>query len=192
MPYLINGTAAPLGPDPPSFVDKQWEGLKAPGPDLVLPGRSLGLVLKQPEASYFLRSKPNETVVNVTFYGANPRQSLRRGGTFLEVQHQTTAGSWETIANDDALSTRLYWEKVEVLTESAGAETQPAAAAATAAGVFEIPKHLVKAFEVAERVSGRSVSTALLAECLAKGGVGHCGYTDVSEPSPVATVSSSA
>ena len=189
VPYLVNGTAAPPGPDPPSFVDKQWEGLAAPGPDLVLPGRSLGLVLKQPESSYFLRPKPNETVVNVTFYGANPRQALRRGGTFLEVQHQTTAGgTWETIANDDALSTRLYWEKVEVLAEGSNVAADDAAAAMQepAAGTIEIPKHLVKAFEVAERVSGRRVSTALLAECLAKGGVGHCGYADVSEPSPPA------
>eukprot|EP01043_Picozoa_sp_COSAG02_P014521 COSAG02_NODE_601_length_19715_cov_445.701315_8_plen_393_part_00 len=186
VPHLINGTAAPPGPNPPDFVDKQFEGLAPPGVDLVLPGHHLGQVIKQPNTSYFLRSGTQETVVNCTFYGSNPRQALRRGGTFLEIQRQNAGGSWTTIANDNAISTRLYWNKVEVLQQDGVLRNEMAADEQTVKPPgFEVPTHLRSAFSIAERVSGRRVSPGLLAECLAKeqrAGQRRCTYDDASLP----------
>ena len=189
VPHLLGNTTAPPGPNPPDLIAKDHiNGLEPPGPDRIQPGTKLGQVLQQPRPSYFVAAgeshQVNETVVNVTFFGANPRQTLRRGETFLAVEYQTASGAWMPVANDDSLSTRLYWEKKIVLADGTTAD------AAAAQGEqheeeeagFQIPKHLKKAFGVAERVSGRRVSPALLEECLAKGGVGHCTYADVSVP----------
>ena len=180
VPYLINGTAAPPGPNPPDFVDKQIEGLAPPGVDMVLPGHHLGQVIKQPQKSYFFRSGAQETVVNCTFYGSNPRQALRRGGTFLEVQQLLANGSWATIANDNAIATRLYWKKVEILRE----ETAPVDAPMDEVGL-EIPKHMRSAFDIAQRVTGRRVSPTLLAGCVAREALPNgrrCTYNEASVP----------
>ena len=123
--------------------------------------------------------------MNCTFYGSNPRQALRRGGTFLEVQRQNAGGIWTTIANDNAISTRLYWNKVEVLHQDSSSDQEVAADESTVKPQFEVPKHLRSAFSIAERVSGRRVSPALLEGCLAKEqrpGQRRCTYDEASLP----------
>eukprot|EP01052_Picozoa_sp_SAG31_P000190 SAG31_NODE_6_length_43291_cov_191.503496_4_plen_652_part_00 len=71
VPHLVNGTLAPPGPDPPDLINRQWEGLSAPGVDKVLEGHRIGDVLIQPKASYFTGRGHHDTVINATFLGVS-------------------------------------------------------------------------------------------------------------------------
>ncbi|MBL8973628.1 MAG: neutral/alkaline ceramidase [Myxococcales bacterium] len=73
-------------------------------PDALLcPGQKFGDVVKPPPAS----AKPGEHV-SVTFRGAHPRNNLRTGTGYLEVQRQD-GNDWTTVAHDWDPETTFRW-----------------------------------------------------------------------------------
>ena len=75
-----------------------------PLPDALLcPGQKFGDVVKPPPAA----AKPGEHVT-VTFRGAHPRNNLRTGTGYLEVQRQD-GNNWQTIAHDWDPETTFRW-----------------------------------------------------------------------------------
>lgn len=65
-----------------------------------------GRVVAEPQARY----RPGDRV-EVAFVGAHLANDLRRGGTFLEVQHEDGDG-WRTVADDGDWATTLRWHRV--------------------------------------------------------------------------------
>jgi hypothetical protein len=178
---------APAGPPPADLLasHKMIEGLPAPGPDLVLPGRHLGEVLAEPAAAYALAPGLAGPTVNATFYGANPRQAgaLRRGGSFLEVQQQRPGdGGWATVANDASLSTRLHWHKVELVPAAGPGSGSDASDAESDADA--VPLHMRGPFGLVERLTGRQLSLPRLEACAAAGRA--CSLADASTPAGTA------
>lgn len=75
-----------------------------PLPDALLcPGQKFGDVVKPPPAA----AKPGEHVA-VTFRGAHPRNNLRTGTGYLEVQRQD-GNDWTTVAHDWDPETTFRW-----------------------------------------------------------------------------------
>ena len=75
-------------------------------PDAILcPGQKFGDVVKPPPAA----AKPGEHVA-VTFRGAHPRNNLRTGTGYLEVQRQD-GNSWVTVAHDWDPETTFRWRR---------------------------------------------------------------------------------
>jgi neutral ceramidase len=68
-------------------------------------GRAFGDVIAAPLASY----RPGERVL-VRFVGAHLANDLRRGGTYLEVEHEIDR-NWVRIADDGDWSTALAWSQ---------------------------------------------------------------------------------
>ncbi|HEY0640377.1 MAG TPA: neutral/alkaline ceramidase [Pseudonocardiaceae bacterium] len=68
-------------------------------------GRRFGDVLTQPAASYQAGQR-----VSVEFSTGHPKNDLRRGGTFLEVQ-RLEDGTWRTVADDGDRSTTYRWRR---------------------------------------------------------------------------------
>ncbi len=67
-------------------------------------GKPFGTVLAAPAASY-----PPGSAVEVTFVCSNPRNDLRTGGTFLNVEAQQPDGTWAVVAVDADWETRFTW-----------------------------------------------------------------------------------
>jgi neutral ceramidase len=188
VPFLLNGTTPPPGPNPPDIVDQQIEGLAPPGIDMAVEGHSFGDVLAEPNASYLAGRGYRDTVVNVTFLGANPRHNIRRGSTFLEVQQQQAGGGdWRTVANDAALSTRLSWEKKSELGAAATSSAVPPASAKQQRQEEkeeeeQWPSHIERAVKAAELVTGRRLSVAKIRRCVGASRAGTpCTFEEASD-----------
>ena len=69
-------------------------------------GRRFGDVLTDARAAY----RPGETVT-VEFYTGHPKNNLRRGGTFLEVQRREASG-WVAVADDGDWATTYRWTRL--------------------------------------------------------------------------------
>lgn len=67
--------------------------------------RSFGDVLTQPAASYAAGQR-----VTVEFSTGHPKNNLRRGGTFLQVQ-RLDGSTWRTVADDGDWSTTYRWRR---------------------------------------------------------------------------------
>jgi neutral ceramidase len=55
------------------------------------------------------RYTPGDTA-SVEFFGANPRNNLRTGGTYLAVEFRKQDNSWTAIAHDSNWETELHWD----------------------------------------------------------------------------------
>ncbi|GAA2361084.1 ceramidase CerN [Saccharopolyspora halophila] len=73
--------------------------------DVPPPGRSFGDVLVQPRARYRAGER-----VTAEFVTGHPKNDLRRGGTFTEVQ-RLLDGRWVTVADDRDWATRYHWKR---------------------------------------------------------------------------------
>lgn len=105
---MVAGAPVPSAPPPADFEHKLISLLPPVVVDSVPSPHKFGDVIKQPGPAPY---KPGE-VVEVVFWSANPRNNLRRGGTFLEVQHRDPAsGQWAVLYTDDDWSTRYKWER---------------------------------------------------------------------------------
>lgn len=51
------------------------------------------------------------SVVAAEFVAGHPGDDLRRGGTYLEVEHEDADGAWARIADDGDWATRLHWTR---------------------------------------------------------------------------------
>lgn len=102
-------------------------------------GKAFGDVLAQPAARTYA---PCDTVEAV-FVAANPRNNIRRGGTFLEVQRLDPAsGAWAVVHTDDDLCTAFLWQhvpdKASALSSKSSATVRWQVPAGVAAGKYRL------------------------------------------------------
>jgi neutral ceramidase len=68
-------------------------------------GHRFGDILEAPQTCY-----PMGATVRAVFAGAYPNNNLRRGDSYLRVQHETDDG-WVTVADDGDWSTTFRWRR---------------------------------------------------------------------------------
>jgi neutral ceramidase len=76
-------------------------------------GKSFGSVWTDVQPQYSV----NQTV-SVTFVGANPRNNLMTGATFLTVEQLVGGNSWKVVVADADWSTKFYWSRRGTVSES--------------------------------------------------------------------------
>jgi neutral ceramidase len=104
---MRDGRPSPRGEAPPPLSTPRAARTRAAA-DQPPPGRRLGDVLTGPRPSY----RPGD-VARAVFAGAYPNNDLRRGRTYLEVQHHADGGgAWLRVADDGDWSTKLRWSRV--------------------------------------------------------------------------------
>lgn len=118
-------------PKNPPFYRLSWQ----PGVvyDIPLWQVGFGGVKTAPKAAY----SPGEQVTAV-FGSAHPKNDLRRGGTYLEVQ-RLDGGTWKRVADDSDASTTFTWKRV--LAAQSTATITWAIPAGTPAGSYRIVHH---------------------------------------------------
>ncbi|MFE9660967.1 neutral/alkaline non-lysosomal ceramidase N-terminal domain-containing protein [Streptomyces sp. NPDC005955] len=99
------------------------------------PGSSFGAVLTPPAARY----RRGDTAT-VGFATAHPKNDLRRGGTFLEVQ-RLVDGRWTRVLDDGDWSTRYRWTRLNGLTGTSRATLTWTIAPDTPTGTYRFVHH---------------------------------------------------
>jgi len=101
---IVNNATVPAGPTPPNLYDDLIKD-RSPKlyPDVQQDFNRFGAVKTDVQASY-----AKGGVVTVLFYGANPRNDLMTGKTFLEVQ-QLVGGTWTVVRTDNDFDTEFRW-----------------------------------------------------------------------------------
>ena len=95
------------GPDsPPNYYDIQQEHLPEVKFDRVPFFKSFGDVKENAKDTYSVGD-----VAYVSFWGANPRNNLMDGGTFLTVEWKKSDNSWDVICTDSCWETKFHWER---------------------------------------------------------------------------------
>ncbi|MEB3372162.1 neutral/alkaline ceramidase [Saccharopolyspora mangrovi] len=110
---MRTGTRVPLGPVPPDMTGTLPNFQPGVVFDAAPPGRDFGDVLAEPARGYHR----GEQVV-AEFVTGHPKNDLRRGGTFAEVQHLVN-GRWRTVADDRHWSTKYHWKRSGVASSTA-------------------------------------------------------------------------
>ena len=100
---MRDGRPVDRGRPPPDLSHRQRAARVRRPLDEPPPGRTLGAVLRAPHAVYGAGER-----VTTVLAGAYPNNSLRRGGTYLEIQ-RAHAEDWVTIADDGDWSTTFHW-----------------------------------------------------------------------------------
>jgi neutral ceramidase len=95
------------GTPPPDLSGQRKPNSWRPPADRTVNGREFGDVLVDPDPSY-----QQGSTVRVMFAGAYPNNVVRRGDTYVEVQHQD-GDEWRTVADDGDWSTTFAWTRAE-------------------------------------------------------------------------------
>lgn len=98
-------------------------------------GKAFGGVLKAPETSYARGS-----TATVEFATGHPKNNVRRGSTFLEVQRLEN-GTWQRVLDDGNWETTYRWTRLNGLTGTSKATITWDIAADTAPGTYRIVHH---------------------------------------------------
>ncbi|MEU2433157.1 neutral/alkaline ceramidase [Streptomyces sp. NPDC007861] len=129
---LRDGTAIGRGPVPPDESGRQFtlqSGVVYDSPPL---GRSFGSVLAGPAASY-----ARGDTATVEFATGHPKNNLRRGGTFLEVQ-RLVDGRWVRVLDDGDWRTTYRWTRTNGLTGTSKATITWEIGPETAPGTYRV------------------------------------------------------
>jgi neutral ceramidase len=105
---MADGVPVAPGPRPPDLSGRPRRGRhgrRHRGGDEAPPGQRFGDLVAGTRDRY----APGEQVL-VAFVAAHPANDLRRGDTFVEVQH-AEPGGWRTVADDGDWSTKLRWAR---------------------------------------------------------------------------------
>lgn len=132
---LKAGTSIGRGPTPPDQSGRQVSLQTGVVMDNPPTGTSFGDVLTEPAASY----APNATAT-VEFVTGHPKNNLRRGGTFLEVQ-RLVDGQWVRHQDDGDWDTKYRWVRINGVTGTSKAVITWKVAAGTPAGTYRIVHH---------------------------------------------------
>lgn len=132
---LQAGTSVPVGsagaPSPLGFINLV-PGVVYDNPPL---GKKFGQVVTAPAASYSRASQ-----VKVEFVTGHPKNNLRQGGTFLEVQRRVGA-SWRRVQDDGDFATKFTWKRKDVLLGSSTATITWDIPADAPTGTYRIVHH---------------------------------------------------
>ncbi|MEV5538150.1 neutral/alkaline ceramidase [Saccharopolyspora shandongensis] len=110
---MRSGKPVPPGPTPRDLRGKLINFQPGVVFDDKPPGREFGDVLTEP-ANRYRRGEQ----VSAVFVTGHPKNDLRRGGTFAEVQRQVEGG-WRRVADDRHWSTKYRWARSGVATSTA-------------------------------------------------------------------------
>ncbi|MFC9803007.1 neutral/alkaline ceramidase [Streptomyces bacillaris] len=133
---LRQGTPVERGTLPPDESARQFTfqtGVVYDNPPL---GKSFGSVLTGPASSYARGS-----TATVEFATGHPKNNLRRGGTFLEVQRLEADGRWARVLDDGDWETTYRWTRLNGLTGTSKATVTWRIGADTAPGTYRIAHH---------------------------------------------------
>ncbi|MFD3439424.1 neutral/alkaline ceramidase [Streptomyces sp. NPDC058685] len=130
-------TGAPLdrGTAPPDESGRQFNFQTGVVYDNPPPNSSFGSVLAPPAASY-----TRGQTVTVDFATGHPKNNLRRGGTFLEVQRLVN-GQWVRTLDDGDWETKYRWTRLNGLTGTSKATITWSIGAGAAPGTYRIVHH---------------------------------------------------
>lgn len=135
---LAAGRAVPLG-SPPRDLSAELKEHTLATPFDATNGRSdFGQPSANPKKSYAVGGQ-----VSATFWSGNPRNGFRTGGTFLQIQRETTSG-WEVVATDNDWSTKFHWAADEKIEGASHATITWDIPSSTAPGVYRVA-HLGRA-----------------------------------------------
>ncbi|KAK0221200.1 Neutral/alkaline nonlysosomal ceramidase [Armillaria nabsnona] len=95
-------------------------------------GKHFGDVLTDVKASYAVGD-----TVTARFVGANPRNNLRLGSTFLTVDHQVS-GQWVTVRSDAHPSTTLKWNRTSTILGTSTVDISWTIESGTPSGTYRI------------------------------------------------------
>lgn len=95
-------------------------------------GKHFGNVLTDVKASYAVGD-----TVTARFVGANPRNNLRLGSTFLTVDHQVS-GQWVTVKSDAHPSTTLKWNRTSTILGTSTVDISWTIESGTPSGTYRI------------------------------------------------------
>ncbi|QIP87961.1 neutral/alkaline ceramidase [Streptomyces sp. Tu 2975] len=129
---LRDGTTIDRGPAPADHSDRQTSlqtGVVMDNPPM---GRKFGDVLAEPAGAY-----GRGAAVTAEFVTGHPKNNLRRGGTFLEVQ-QLVDGRWVRRLDDGDWDTTYRWVRLNGVTGTSKAVVTWKVAAGTPAGTYRI------------------------------------------------------
>ncbi|MEU3304403.1 neutral/alkaline ceramidase [Streptomyces sp. NPDC006678] len=129
---LRAGTAIGRGTAPPDESGRQFTlqtGVVYDNPPMA---RSFGDVLTGPAASY-----ERGGTATVEFVTGHPKNNLRRGGTFLEVQ-RLVDGRWVRVLDDGDWQTTYRWTRVNGLTGTSKATITWSIDTGTAPGTYRV------------------------------------------------------
>ncbi|KAF8053880.1 Neutral/alkaline nonlysosomal ceramidase [Lyophyllum atratum] len=101
----------PAGPSPPINTNTSVSFITGVVVDSPPIGKKFGQVLKDASAVV-----PAGQVVSATFVGANPRNNLRLGGTFVAVEQLQAGGTWVSVRDDSDWDLLYKWKRTEGLT----------------------------------------------------------------------------
>ncbi|MFF5879593.1 neutral/alkaline ceramidase [Streptomyces californicus] len=132
---LRAGTALDRGTAPPDESGRQFTFQTGVVYDNPPSGKSFGSVLKTPESSYARGS-----TATVEFATGHPKNNVRRGSTFLEVQRLEN-GTWKRVLDDGDWETTYRWTRLNGLTGTSKATITWRIAPGTAPGAYRIVHH---------------------------------------------------
>ncbi|WP_405791640.1 neutral/alkaline ceramidase [Streptomyces sp. NBC_01506] len=132
---LREGTALDRGTAPPDESGRQFSFQTGVVYDNPPPSSAFGAVLTPPDASY-----TRGRTATVEFATGHPKNNLRRGGTFLEVQ-RLVDGKWERVLDDGDWRTTYRWTRLNGLTGTSKATITWDIGADTAPGSYRIVHH---------------------------------------------------
>lgn len=104
---MKNGEDIDSGPIPRDLTNKQMNFQTGVVLDNTPTGKKFGDIVVDVQASY---SEGDD--VTVTFWGAHPKNDLKIGSTYLEVQ-RLEEDQWITIANDWDWNTKYRWKRID-------------------------------------------------------------------------------
>ncbi|TWF95651.1 neutral/alkaline ceramidase [Saccharopolyspora dendranthemae] len=107
------GRPVPHGPTPPDLSGTLPNFQPGVVFDAPPPGRAFGDVIAEPASGY----RRGEQVA-VEFVTGHPKNDLRRGGTYVEVQ-RLLDGRWVPVADDRHWSTKYHWKRSGVASSTA-------------------------------------------------------------------------
>lgn len=132
---LREGAPLDRGTVPPDESGRQFSFQTGVVYDNPPAGSSFGGVLKPPAASY-----ERGGTATVEFATGHPKNNLRRGGTFLEVQRLEN-GTWKRVLDDGDWETTYRWTRLNGLTGTSKATITWDVGADTAPGTYRIVHH---------------------------------------------------
>ena len=103
---MVRGQPSPAGPTPPDLSARQASFQTGVVYDDKRVFEQFGQVMTQPPASV-----GRSTSVTVTFRAGHPKNDLRTGDTYLQVERSIGNGNWERVAWDAMPDTRYVWRR---------------------------------------------------------------------------------
>jgi neutral ceramidase len=102
---MVNGTTLDAGPQPANLENQKFQLQPGVVFDSAPRGQDYGAVASPPEPQYQAGDR-----VEVVFWGAHPKNDLKRGSSYIRVEYMGADG-WQPLWFDWDPSTRVVWQR---------------------------------------------------------------------------------